>query len=48
MEKMIEMMNRAEKMMIDQMTNEQYSAYMSMPRDARFRLVAALIGEAFY
>ena len=48
MEKMIEMMNRAEKMMIDQMTNEQYSAYMSMPRDARFKLVAALIGEAFY
>ncbi len=47
MEKFLEMMNRAEKMMIEQTTAQQYSEYMAMPREARFELVAALLSEAF-
>ena len=44
----LELMNRAETLMIGQMTDAQYKAYMAMPRDARFELVAALVGKAFY
>jgi ABC-type tungstate transport system substrate-binding protein len=47
MTKALEMMNRAEMLMIGQMTDAQYKAYMSMPREARFKMVAAMIGEAF-